>query len=70
MFPAKINNKIFQNKEKTLFWGGFCPKKFLQKTLAKYNWSGPPAFRCQSYRADWQSNQKLFHHYQHAKTIQ
>ena len=35
MFPAKINDKIFQNKEKTLCWGGFCPKKFLQKTLAK-----------------------------------
>ena len=25
-FPAKINGKIFQIKEKTLFWGHFCTK--------------------------------------------
>ena len=26
VFPAKINNKIVQNKEKTLFWGHFRTK--------------------------------------------
>ena len=32
----------------------------------KYNCSVPP-FKCQDYRIDWLSNQKPFHHYQHAK---
>ena len=31
MFPAKINDNIFQNKEKTLFWGHFCPKGIFPK---------------------------------------
>ena len=28
---SKINDKIFQNKEKTLFWGYFCPKGIFPK---------------------------------------
>ena len=31
MFPVKINDKIFQNKEQTLFWGDFCPKGIFPK---------------------------------------
>ena len=29
--PAKINNKVFQNKEKNLFWDHFCPKGIFPK---------------------------------------
>ena len=76
-FQAKINDKTFQNKGKTLFWGHFwayfvvfAQREFFLKHLAKYNCSGPPAFKCQRYRVDQPPNQKLFHHYQHAKFIQ
>ena len=31
LFPAKVIGKIFQNKEKTLFWGHFCPKVIFPK---------------------------------------
>ena len=31
MFPVKINDKIFQNKEQTLFWGDFCPEGIFPK---------------------------------------
>ena len=34
----------------------------------KLQWS--PVFKCQNYRVDWLPNQKLFHHYHHAKIIQ
>ena len=30
-FPAKINGKLFQNKEKTLFWGHSWPKGIFPK---------------------------------------
>ena len=48
----------------------FCPKGLFPKHPAKYNCSGPPAFKCQKYRIDWPLNPKLFHHYHHKKTIQ
>ena len=74
MFPAKLNDKIFQSKGHTifLFWGHFCPKEIFLKTLVKYNCSGPPLFTCQRYREslDWSSSQKLFYYCQHAKIIQ
>ena len=40
-FPAKINDKIFQINEKTLFYGSFVQGGFFLKTLAKCNCSGP-----------------------------
>ena len=64
MFPAKISDKIFKNKEKKTFWGHFCPKK-----IFPINLSGISAFNWQKDRVDWPSNQILFHHYQHAKII-
>ena len=37
-FPAKVNDKIFQNKEKNIFWGHFSPKGISpKKTQAKCN---------------------------------
>ena len=30
-FNKKLMTKIFQNKEKTLFWGHFCPKIIFPK---------------------------------------
>ena len=33
MFPTKIIDKTFQYKEKSLFWGVFCPKGIFPKTL-------------------------------------
>ena len=38
--------------------------------LSKYNCSWPLAFKCQRCNVYWWSNQKLLHHYQHAKIIQ
>ena len=63
-FPAKINDKIFQNKEINL------QSEFFLKNLAMYNCRGPPAFKCQRQRKDWLSSQKFFHHYRHAKIVQ
>ena len=37
LFPAKINNKIFQINKKTLVCGHFCRKATFPKTLAKCN---------------------------------
>ena len=62
--------KFFKIKEKPYCGVIFDYRKFFLKTLAKYNCSGFPAFKCQRYTVDWPSHQKLFHHYQHAKTIQ
>ena len=51
--------------------GSLFPKReFFLKTMADYNCSSPPAFKCQRYSVDWSLNQKLFHHYQHATIIQ
>ena len=61
---------MFQNKEKTLFWSHFVQRNFFLKTLALCNCRGPAAFKCQRYRTDWSSNQELFHHYQHTRTVQ
>ena len=43
----------------------FCPKENFPKNsggknLAKHNWSGPPAFKCQRYRVNSLSNQTFF----------
>ena len=63
-FPAKINDETFQNKGKTLlcghFWAYFvifAKREFFLKNLAKYNCSGPPAFKRQKYTVDCPSNQ-------------
>ena len=40
-FPAKINDKVFQNKEKN---PNFSQTDFSLETMAKCNCSGPPAF--------------------------
>ena len=57
-FPAKINGKIFQNKENT-YRENKEKKEFSLKTLEL---QGFP-------RVYWSSNQKLFHYYQHARTV-
>ena len=40
-FPVKLNNKIFQNNEKTLFWGHFYPTGMLPKNsgYVQLQWS-------------------------------
>ena len=48
--------KIFQNKEKTLFWGHFCPKIIFLKNSGLVQLQAPPVFKCQRYRVDWLSN--------------
>ena len=57
-------------KKKPYFWVTFVQREFFLKTLAMYYCRDPLAFKCQRYRVDWPSNQKLFHHYQHARTVQ
>ena len=64
-----VSSKTPRKKEKPYFGVIYAQREFFQKTLAKYNCSGPPTFKCQRYRVDWPSNQKLLHHYQHAKII-
>ena len=66
-FPVKINHKIFKIMKKPCFWVTFdhffivfTKREFLLKIVARYNYSGPSAFKCQKWRVDWQSNQKLF----------
>ena len=61
---------FFKIKQKSYFGVIIAQREFFLKTLAKYNYSDPTAFKCQRYRVDWPSNQKLFHHYQHAKINQ
>ena len=69
-FPAKIYRHFFKIKEKPYF-GIICAQSdFFLKALAKYNCSGPPAFKCKTYTVDYHSNQILFHHYEHANIIQ
>ena len=68
VFSKSQFDKFFKIKEKLYFDIIFAQRKFFLKTLAKYNCSGP-APKIQS-RLGWPSNQKLFHHYQHAKIIQ
>ena len=60
-FPPDLNDKIFQNNKKTLFWVYFCPKGISTKK-SKYNCSSPPVFTYQRYRVDWTTNQKSFQH--------
>ena len=45
--------KFFKMKGKPYFGVIFVQRKFFLKTLAKYNCSGPPPFRCQRYKVDW-----------------
>ena len=43
-FPEKINDKIFQNKEKKTYFGvTFAQREFFLKSRAMYNCRGPPA---------------------------
>ena len=64
--------KFFRITEKPYFGVIFAQRKFFLKTLAKYNCSGPPIIQMWKIesRLGWSSNQRLFHHYQHAKIIQ
>ena len=48
---------FFKIKEKPYFGVIFAQRKFFLKTLAKYNYKGPPPFRCQRYKLDWAGNQ-------------
>ena len=59
--------KIFEIKEKPGFWVIFEHTFFL-KNPVKFNYSSSPGKR-QIHTVDWPSNQKLFHHYLHAKII-
>ena len=72
-FSANLNfDKIFQNKGKILCWGHFCPEEIFPKNSGKVQLEWSPTIymsKIQS-RLGWPSNQKLFHHYQHAKIIQ
>ena len=60
--------KFFRIKKKPYFGVIFAQREFFPKTPAMHNCSGPSVIKCQRYRKDW-SNQKLFHHYQHAKIV-
>ena len=62
--------KFFKIKKKPYFGVTFSQRGFFLKTSAMYNCRDPPAFKCQRYRVDCSSNQKLFHHYLHARTVQ
>ena len=42
-FPAKINDNIFQNKEKTLFWVHFCPKRIFPQNSGYVKLEGSPS---------------------------
>ena len=55
--------KFFETKKKPYFTVTFAQREFFLKTQAMYNYRGPPAFKLFQ-------NQKLFHHYQHATTVQ
>ena len=44
--------KFVKLTKKTLACGHFCARGISPKALAKYNCSGPPAFRCQRYRVE------------------
>ena len=47
-FPAKINDKIFKiNKKPPFFVVILAQREFFLETLAKYDCSGLPAFKCQ-----------------------
>ena len=69
-FPAKINDKIFENEEKNKFWGHYCPKRIFPGNSSNVQLQGLPALKCQKHRVDWSSNQKLLHHDHHTKTVQ
>ena len=44
-FPAKINDTNFQNKEKTVFWGHFCPKGIFPKNYGYVQLQGSASKR-------------------------
>ena len=67
---SKIQRQKFSKYRKNPYFGHtFAQRELFLETLAMYNYRNIPAFKCQRYRVDWLSNQKLFHHYQHAKMI-
>ena len=69
IFTAKINDNIFQNKEKTQFLGQFSLKGIFSKNFSYVQLQESPNIYMSKIRVDRFSNQKLFHHYQHAKTV-
>ena len=62
--------EFFKIKNKAYFGVTFAQREFFLKTPAMYNCRGPAVFKCPRYRIDWSSNEKLFHQYQHAGTVQ
>ena len=52
------------------FWNFSGGSKKQNKILNKYNCSGLPALNVKDTTYTAQSNQKLFHHYQHVNVIQ
>ena len=58
--------KFLRLTKKTHFVVILAQIEFFLNILAKYDYSGPPAFKCKRYRL----STILFHHYQHAKFIQ
>ena len=51
-FSAKINDKFLKLTKTPIFVVILAQRGFFQKTLAKYNCSGPSAFKCQRYRVE------------------
>ena len=67
---SKIQRQKFSKYRKKPYFGHtFVQTELFLETLAMYNCRDTPAFKCQRFSVDWLSNQKLFHHYQHAKMI-
>ena len=65
--------KFFKIKKSPFFGDTFAQREFLTKNSGYVKVQGPPRptpFKCQRYRADWSSNQKLLHQYQHARFSQ
>ena len=69
-FQEKSMTKFLKIKKKPYLGVTFAQRKLFLKNLVIYSCRGPPAFICQRYGVDWPSNQKLFHYYQHAGTVQ
>ena len=58
---SKIQRQKFSKYRKKPYFGHtFVQTELFLETLAMYNCRDTPAFKCQRFRVDWLSNQKLF----------
>ena len=75
--PNALNIKYFWTLiyKNWVFWGitklsnPYLQENGMPKNIWMQHWQLQwyPEFKCQRFRVDWSSNQKLFHHYQHPK---